>query len=286
MDTLPCSCGGENSNCFKCYGTGLVPSAAGSLGRPKSAATLSPSSAKSGIRKRAKLAQYQKRPSIPPDGLSSGKPFKPVSAKTYCPICLQVIPTGTLRFHRRRAHPTAQELLANPASSEPKQLKVKPSQVTCPLCNCSVRRLDKHIHKAHRDAMPDKDRRSLVVSLSSKACSKCQFTSEDMPTMFSHLLKSHGLATAVSTEKKRVPVERAQKATGRKSNNSKAQREGSRAPEGGTRPRHGSHDRDRLSQEAQSQQLDAKYAWGGTYRDNGSFGSYPSHDSMDDESSP
>ena len=32
--------------------------------------------------------------------------------------------------------------------------------------------------------------------------------------------------------------------------------------------------------------LDAKHQWGHTFRDNGQFGSYPSHDDMDDESSP
>lgn len=285
MDTLPCSCGGENSNCFKCFGTGLVPSAAGSLGRPKSAAIPSPSFSKSGVRKRAKPAQSQKGPSLA-GSLSSGKPFKPVAAKTYCPICLQVIPTGTLRAHRRWAHPTAQELEARPASFEPQQPTVKPPQVTCPFCNCSVRRLDKHIRKAHGDAIPDADRRSLVISLNSKACAKCQFTSEDIPTMFSHLVKSHGIATVGSTVKKRVPNERAQKPPGIKADNLEAQRRTSRVPKGETHPRQGPHDHDRFAQETQTQKLDAKYAWGGTYRDNGSFGSYPSHDSMDDESSP
>ncbi len=24
MDSYPCTCAGDNSNCFKCYGTGLV----------------------------------------------------------------------------------------------------------------------------------------------------------------------------------------------------------------------------------------------------------------------
>ena len=32
--------------------------------------------------------------------------------------------------------------------------------------------------------------------------------------------------------------------------------------------------------------LDAKHQWGQSFRDNGEFGSYPSHDDMDDESSP
>jgi hypothetical protein len=30
--------------------------------------------------------------------------------------------------------------------------------------------------------------------------------------------------------------------------------------------------------------MDAKHGWGGSFRDNGQFGSYPSHDGMDDES--
>ena len=33
-----------------------------------------------------------------------------------------------------------------------------------------------------------------------------------------------------------------------------------------------------------SNNLDAKHGWGGSFRDNGQFGSYPSHDAMDDES--
>lgn len=34
------------------------------------------------------------------------------------------------------------------------------------------------------------------------------------------------------------------------------------------------------------QKLDAKFGWGGSFRDHGAFGSYPSHDDMDDESMP
>lgn len=39
------------------------------------------------------------------------------------------------------------------------------------------------------------------------------------------------------------------------------------------------------SLESPTRNLDAKHQWGGGFRDNGQFGSYPLHDDMGDESS-
>jgi hypothetical protein len=43
---------------------------------------------------------------------------------------------------------------------------------------------------------------------------------------------------------------------------------------------------DPYAQSAKERKMDATYGMGGTVRDHGQFGSAPSHDGMDDESSP
>lgn len=282
MDTYPCSCVGENPNCFKCSGTGLVRTKAGLLGRPKAnlaEVVAKPPTPLSDASPQADLTARKHRREA--RELGKGQPFKAVAPKTSCPICFALIKTGSLAEHRRRAHSTPSGL--KPAQpSSPMQRGIAPREKhDCPLCKKSVTRLEVHFKEAHLANLHPKEREVVKTAVRTLACPKCEVVTETTTQMFEHLLNGHGYRARM-LESRRVNDGHSRSGgagAGAKNANGRNQRKGTRSASDAV------WDPSRFSERAEPKVLDAKLGWGGSFRDAGQFGSYPSHDAMDDESS-
>lgn len=125
METIACSCGGENPNCFKCDGTGLVSKISDQVGRPKT-----------DLAKLAKAKQLQKREvrivrrKLPPKAEMplprdvTAPPSKQVNHEVQkpdfrpykkCPHCGEIILANRLGAHMDKVHASESRL---PVSSE------------------------------------------------------------------------------------------------------------------------------------------------------------------------
>jgi hypothetical protein len=186
MNSIPCSCGGENPNCFKCDGTGMVASAAQQLGRPHPPPGQIPLQ-----KKRARRSRGQ-----------------------------------SLRAKSARPAGAALPSFAAPRKKKPQAAAPRIARVlvVCPECGASVRQLKKHYEKAHSPAAASRRLAVLRDSRSSPPSAK-----------------SHKQDTARQSVGQWPALD-------------------------------------------DPRDLDAKHGWGGSFRDNGQFGSYPSHDDMGDES--
>jgi hypothetical protein len=290
MDKYTCTCGGENPNCFKCDGTGMVSSLVGTLGRPKtllesfSRNTLQPK--KSSTSKRQSRKSSALNVGVTPSVVKSQ--FRRIPAYTSCPICLQLIPTGTLKKHRRSAHPTQEEVKATNQLNNLKKSLAAPDQkilaapdqkiLYCPICSIQTKNLEKHINKIHIKVLDSKEKQFLKEVSKVRACTKCDFNCVSDLAMLVHLIKAHGLLEMFIRQggnkrnlsiykgvgtKKSLLAEGYDQSSDRKENLLGVNKTN--------------------FEKSESPSLDAKYGWG-SFRDNGQFGSYPSHDAMDDES--
>ena len=125
MEMITCSCGGENPNCFKCDGTGLVSKTSDQVGRPKT-----------DFAKLAKAKQLAKREvrivrrRVPTDSkipqrsdlsVPSEKPVNHMAVKPdlrpykKCPHCGKLILANRLLLHMDKAHASESRL---PVSGE------------------------------------------------------------------------------------------------------------------------------------------------------------------------
>lgn len=156
---------------------------------------------------------------------------------------------------------------------QPKQVqKASPPLVCCPACGIQTSNLAKHYRKAHtaegaarrldrrrrREAEAAKDR---LEQLRNKPAGGVRATrSPDLHPLKPPLkVRKGGKGKQAPLGQRTRPVE-----------------------SGGP----GEPSRFVATRQADGAARDAKYGWGGSFRDQGQFGSYPSHDDMDDESNP
>ena len=279
MTVFPCTCGGENANCMHCDGTGL------STKRPRTlreqsqtlrelSTRISKNGADPGMAVPDGLSPIQKqrrmlldrtaeltKASHTPERLP--KPAKLPSARIStntsgrCPICKKQFKNMQgFRAHAQSKH-TAEAAMRNkserpqeePALSKPRSPKSSPKDV-------AVQYLPRQVRTPSNTTMGKKGPRKTSESTtqlepkgnrlgSRKSLSGPLQSALEKYRQTSRPAKKEETSAEESTVKSHVP---------------------------GTAPRGG------------NEKLDAKYGWGGTFRDNGEFGSYPSHDSMDDES--
>lgn len=205
--TTPCSCSGNNENCFRCGGWGYIDV----IGKGRS---------------------------------STGQ------AGTASP---QTIAQST---NRRRAK-------AEKASASPKKQRLL---LLCPICGASVRRLAKHTTKVHGFIGPPKPPPPPQPKPQFVDCQKCKCQLRENK-LARHMNIVHGAAKLA----RGAPKEHRQNAA---------------LPLTPKSP----HRREKLGTVSTvvnpDKQLDATRRYAHPYREQGKFGSHPSHDSFDDESQP
>lgn len=285
MDTLPCSCSGENQNCFKCFGTGLVRTKAEALGRPKAnlaEALANPPRPSKPQKPRRSLSTNQRKEGATPLDTARKGPFKPVASQTLCPICLKLVKTGTLGKHRRRAHAGLSSLSHEPPSVPPPPPDPPLDIGACPLCKKSVTRLTAHFAGAHLAKLQPKERELVKKAIRTMTCPKCNTSIETMVQLLEHLLDGHGYRGMMLEGRRHNHTQTTAGTRGSGTRNGQERDQGKRASLSSGKAL---TDSSRFTERGDPATLDAKLGWGGSFRDHGQFGSYPSHDAMDDESS-
>ena len=269
LSSTPCSCGGNNPNCFRCWGTGMVEPATRPDTGPRG------TDFKTGIKK-----GKSKGHKVPVTSTTSFKSFtrvihiqptasfKPIDASLTCPECGAKISSkaGRLEKHLKKVH--GPDKVALPLSQGKHDLSVSsgtrpPELHVCPECGVLVKSLEKHAKRTghgpnatlfDKAVQRSKGRLKRSPPITVK-CPHCRAKFPNSTQLASHVAGSHGKRAfqnldyqARSTSLKTPDANPPRTVIERSSN------------------------------------MDAKHGWGGSFRDNGQFGSYPSHDGMDDES--
>lgn len=268
MDRFPCSCGGENPNCFRCYGTGMVDTPV-SVGRPRAdisemarAAALKPRPKGRSAKKRAP-AQNKAGTTNRAGATSVRADYSDGHKLVLCSHCGVTVRAGRLSGHILRVHPGERVAIdAEESSSLPS------GQVRCPQCRVLLnsKNLEKHLRKVHEPPRPAHPASGSAPTANSKdplqslppnvvRCPRCRLVAPDHRALLAHIRIVHG-----------EPLQ----ATGVPASAPRGGRQGQSGGAGGS---------------TAEPSMDGSYGWGGSFRDHGQFGSYPSFDSMDDESS-
>jgi len=216
----PCSCGGTNENCVRCYGRGFIE-------HPNRKTS----------RNRSKSRSYDAF------ALSS-------AARTIiCPVCKFNGTTEEFTKHFALVHGSKRRRGTIPA-----RFRVEPGPC-CPLCNCRVRgdRLQKHM----RDRCPQRMNRNAHLTSRIKSATRPPRKESSIALRDVQLReRSKKRDDAANTREKGTPE------SARQIGNVKVER-----------PSWGDY-------------LDATKNCGYPAREEGRYGSYPSHDGFDDESKP
>lgn len=194
-----------------------------------------------------------------------------------CPLCNVFV--KNLDKHKRKAHgpPRILTRVATPTASADDGMK------HCPYCKVvapTERVLQAHINRVHSDRRQFSDPRvvqNVVVSPanagkigSRRPCPFCKFVALTNSDLNAHVLTAHGGQTRPPNPRKakngKPPCQRSTKAPANEQLETAMQ-----STLRGAEP-------------LIERNLDAKENWGASFRDNGQFGSYPSHDDHDDES--
>lgn len=271
LASTPCSCGGNNPSCFRCWGTGMV--------EPKNLTGTGP---------KGNNRKSRGRGSSQSDGAIRGLSNTPAQPRKPLAICLKCgVSVRRIERHMAKAHGAAKSqmpqvsekpvLLVNDASTQPvsrlaptesprdpRSERKNPSLHVCPVCAVQVKNLEKHAMKTGHGPMGSLFDKAVARSkdLTNQRppdafkCPHCPANFPNATQLASHVVGSHG--------------KRAFQNLGYQERSSSI-RPPDACPPGPMFER--------------STNMDAKHGWGGSFRDNGQFGSYPSHDGMDDESS-
>jgi hypothetical protein len=296
MDSLPCTCGGDNSRCFKCYGTGLIhaPRQVGGLPNTQLRKLLRKLTSTSPQRQKAASSNtigQRAAASLTPDGQMSIR-----SDMIICPACKQEFHFKYFLAHRRQAHPLPKDILEAKKSRNKNTPKLKPSLHSCPKCKQQVRDLAKHLKKQHQaeKSMPSVSKatrtskknetqqphaRALseyrISHPSGKMCGFCRALVPGLLQLKNHFNEAHGFDAASLRSKAAGP--------------SYSKTPGNRPVKNGVANvsrAAGVNTSNPYAQEKRELRMDATYRLGGTARDHGQFGSPVSFDGMGDESSP
>lgn len=273
MDSKPCTCGGENENCFKCFGTGVVPDEGATFPGSEGG-----SYGMSGHCSRCGWGQdvggsHRCRPmfSIANPTLPERPPLAP---PPNCAICGAEVKEKNMAKHLRQRHGGTSAvgyLAAQPAGSRP-QLTADSAPLgalpRCRLCGVAVpKRMSRHLRRVHAQ-LPHLQPCSGPYTIevidehhvhrgSGVICSVCGIWAETPLVLAVHKQKVHCIRSLYPDEPP------------------------SNSPRLGAVSPIGSAD-DGASREGR----DATHGWGGSFRDHGQFGSHAEYDGMDDESTP
>jgi uncharacterized C2H2 Zn-finger protein len=284
MENYPCTCGGENQNCFRCDGTGLVKSQALPLrsdGRvrplPKNDEIQIPTSPR-------KIHQDLVKPQI--------------EKKYFCPKCNEFFDDPTLFIHHVRTfHPKPKPnpkpnsnsnskpklnstKLDNPQKVDQYQIEIQPMEdrldpepMTLELIGENQRLLNE------ARAALKKLRRSYPDAHLCKTCMEIFKTTTDL---VAHQQEMHVFKPIVVIKNKKKTASRKKSKIQKQSDEKNLfRRKEEMGGSGVTYISTQTNDRDNLER-----RMDATYGMGGFARDYGQFGSSPSYDGMDDESLP
>lgn len=307
MGVYHCICGGGNSNCFRCGGTGVVSGPTVAVGRPhrnlaQAASQQVPLISKPPQNQCAPEAGAYVRLSYAKPCLSCGEPIsdrvqhlcsinslhsrsprpsktKPPSAN--CPVC--GVKVSNPERHIKRAHP---DLVLAPAQPLAQARNGGLQLQRCQVCGVSVKNLNKHQIKTHGRVVRVQDSqtpwalsRRLGIriqdvhwSSSMTVCPLCQVKTPTPTVLDAHIARAHGPKVLwrlkfASRNAQAIPAK-----VGFLNHHDDDKR-------------HHIHEPATPQAFEVPQKMDAKYGWGGSFRDHGQFGSYPSHDDMGEESS-
>lgn len=278
MDRFECSCRGENPNCFKCGGTGLVDSKHGQIGRPATPL------GKTFLAEPTKLTSASQREKVKAnDSFLSDAEIAGLAYKRY--------KKAQERIAKSKEKIAAEKLVNIPTSA----------WTVCPFCEAKVKNLDKHFRKSHTP-----EGRELKEKLKEQKKAKKQVKNRQVKTEvpqhsnqeFLEYRRLHPAAKLcgfckgffVNTDSLRKhfrqvhpesgntkPVDKSmQRRTHRVSNSSKSSPVKSNSKD--------STQGHEFEDSKIERQMDATYGLGGFARDGGRFGSPSTYDNMDDES--
>ncbi len=297
MDIFPCTCGGNNPNCFKCYGTGLISASEKPIAWPS---TQLPKLRKMSTTKESKRPQeasiksigHQVAPGFTP------KPVAHIRTDTIvCPACKQEFHFRYFPTHRQQYHPIAKDNLKPVVPKKKIPSKSNRLLYPCPECQVQVCDLAKHLKKQHGPetkilrelkvprTLEDKElspQGAHAISkyrsshLTGKICGFCGITVPGTSELKAHLYMKHGFDEASLSNKSARQYPENSSATRRIQKNKEKNKHHltSVTPS------------DPRAEELRERRMDPTYGMGGTARDNGQFGSPVSFDGMDDESLP
>lgn len=140
-------------------------------------------------------------------------------------------------------------------------LKPKPTTI-CSICGVVVTKIKKHMSRVHSE---EKTEQSLAVAVKKKSkpqLCKCPYCSSFVrqDRLDAHIKKTHNNGSQVSPK---APIRRKLQQT-----------------------KHQQQSTSSTDSSRENRSMDATRDYYARYRDNGQFGSHPSHDSFDDESAP
>ncbi len=249
MDTFPCPCRGENSSCFRCFGTGLLEKPLPEVGRPPR--NLAEAAASSNSTKNYQAPRpHRKKKALTDTYIGQ----LPVYRK--CPDCGVVV--RHLNKHKRLRHDTTVNTELRPTANLTK----------CQECGVMVKNLLKHKKKAHGIA----GERSQATARNKPKLGQI------IPQVAQHSPSGGNRSGSSLIQANKSSV--VNQFTSRTRKNSAVEKHKDQDIEGHTSPKKYLM----LTDSDADIKRDAKYGWGGAFRDHGQFGSYPSHDDMDDES--
>ena len=133
LDSFPCTCRGENSSCFHCFGTGVVSKPLLAIGRPHR--NLSEAAARNEIAKYEQPTRARAKKKSRSNNVADQAPVY-----TKCPNCGEVV--RRINRHRRLMHGIVVAPEALPSAN----------LTECEECRAMVKNLPKHKKKAHGPA--------------------------------------------------------------------------------------------------------------------------------------
>lgn len=274
MEKYPCTCGGENPNCFRCDGTGLVASRALPLRSDGRVRPLPHSDEIQPLTLTRKIA-----PEV----------SKPIIKKEYfCPKCKELF-FDPIEFvhHARNFHPKPKIkaiTLKQPKQNKQRQIEMGPTAeapdykpMTLEVMTENQRLLNeaRSALKSFRRLYPHAD-----------LCETCLEIFKTKTELVTHHKNSHATKPSVLIKKKKktkIPAADKKQIQKSRQNNKKktsGQNETKIGIAGQKTPMNPN------DQHTLERRMDATYGMGGFARDHGQFGSAPTYDCMDDESSP
>jgi len=238
---VPCSCGGSNENCYRCFGVGVIGG-----NRPSEPAS-----------KYKYVSPHRKRrtrPIVPAQQVEhriqrvETKSRRTPNGPVQCLVCRELVRATVLGLHYSARH-SGRKLICE------KEIR---QWVTCPVCNTFVKRLEKHMRR-HEQKAVGRGAPAGGTSERERLIRLGRIVPEQQPTQLA--------AARPATQGARNTLKMKPVTTGRS----------------GALERW-KEDLTRKENPNSPKNLDYTRPYPLAYRENGRYGSHPSHDGFDDES--
>jgi hypothetical protein len=274
MEKYPCTCGGDNPNCFRCDGTGLVSSRA------------LPIRSDGRVRPQPQSAEIQPLkltiktfPEVP----------KTIIKKEYfCPKCKEIFLDPIEFVHHVRAFhpkPKIKEIKSKQPKEKERREMEKGSTAEVPNINpltLEVMVENQRLINEKRSALKNVRRLYPHADLC-ETCLEIFKTKTELITHHKNLHVKNPIVLIKKKKKAKIPAAEKKQLQKLKQHNKKKTNERNETKTGVARQKYSVPPSDQHSLE---RRMDATFGMGGFARDYGQFGSSPSYDGMDDESSP